>query len=62
MLKHFVLFEKSPAGVKHLEELKATEAGKRDVKVVAGDSNIQLPAYLAANPIKEKEATFCLLG
>jgi len=61
MLRHFVLCEKSPKGLKYLEKLKGKEKPKFDLRIIAGDSNVTLPKFLSENPIKDKEATFCLL-
>jgi three-Cys-motif partner protein len=60
-LKHFVLFELNRNGLKHIENLKTTEGNGRDITVVPGDTNVKLPEFLKANPIKDTEATFCLL-
>ncbi len=61
--RKFALFELNTQSIGHLEELKRQhESGKeRQIWVVPGDCNITLPQYLAANPVREKEATFCLL-
>ncbi len=60
-LRHFVLFETNRNGVKRLEQLKDTDGKKRDVQIRPGNANVELPAFLLANPIKATEATFCLL-
>ncbi len=61
MLRHFILCEKGKKGLERLEKLKAKQPPKTDLRILAGDSNQTLLAYLQANPIKETEATFCLL-
>lgn len=60
-LRNFVLFEKSPASVVKLNQLVGLAQKNQSVTVVAGDTNVELPRHLADNPIKETEATFCLL-
>ncbi len=65
-MKRFVLFELVDEKVRELEQLSSIHqvpSGKlrRSVSVIGGDSNLTLPAYLAGNPISEKEASFCLL-
>lgn len=65
--KNFYLFEKDPAQISKLEELKAeivTDSDprfKRKIEIYSGDFNELIPNILATNPIREKEATFCLL-
>lgn len=59
-LKHFVLCEKSVAGIKQLNLLKAAEPAKTDIRILPGNSNETLVKHLSDFPIKEKEATFCL--
>lgn len=61
--RKFTLCEIGQKGLACLRELKEAEAkgDNRPVDIVAGDSNTELPRYLAANPTKEKMATFCLL-
>ena len=50
-----------------LKELKAAQPprtqkeGKGTIEIYRGDCNKTLPQMLAANPIKDSEATFCLL-
>lgn len=58
-LKHFALFEQEPSSVKRLQELQGHHAG-RDVRVVHGDVNAELPRFLREHPIVDREATFCL--
>lgn len=65
-LRNFFLFEKEPVQVGHLKSLRksylaAHKDGKRTVSVITGDCNRTIPKFLAKKPIKEKEATFCLL-
>lgn len=65
--KNFYLFEKDPAQISKLKELKKAISNdpetkiKRNINIYQGDFNILIPDILAANPIKENEATFCLL-
>ena len=66
-LRNFHLFDQDAEKTFLLEELKAeylSEHGDkpvRSVNVYSGDTNILLPKLLRDNPIREKEATFCLL-
>lgn len=67
-LKNFYLFDEAPEQVRHLEALKefyfesnAAHVGKRKITVTEGDSNLTLPRFLEEHPIKDTEATFCLL-
>jgi len=65
--RNFYLFEKDPAQISKLEKLKTEIINdpetrlKRNIKIYPGDFNKLIPDILAGNPIKEKEATFCLL-
>ncbi len=60
--RNFALFDLDAQGIVFLQKLADANAiAKRDIKVTHGDSNVTLPAFLKANPIPEKEATFCLL-
>lgn len=59
--RNFALFDLNKDGVAYLQTLQAENTvAKRTIAVVPGDSNTELPAWLAKNPIPEKEATFCL--
>lgn len=60
LLRHFYLFDIDPEQVVHLKKL-AHKHRRRDVRVVLGDFNDVLPNFLRTRPMKEKEATFCLL-
>lgn len=66
-LRHFILFEQDPVRVDYLRKMirsqKPTPLGKRhrEIRVIAGDVNVELPKRLADYPIKSTEATFCLL-
>lgn len=66
-LRHFHFFERNRAKVKMLQDLKDSQPprtkseGKGTIDIYQGDCNRKLPAMLAANPIKDTEATFCLL-
>jgi three-Cys-motif partner protein len=61
--KRFHLFELTDASYDALLKLKTAqpEIKGRMITVHKGDSNVTLPAFLAANPIKDSQATFCLL-
>ncbi|MDI1247845.1 MAG: three-Cys-motif partner protein TcmP [Lacunisphaera sp.] len=60
--RNFALFDLSKPGIAFLQNLAtANTVTKRTIHVIQGDSNVELPAFLAKNPIPEKEATFCLL-
>jgi three-Cys-motif partner protein len=71
-LKYVYLFELKKRSHKLLEKLKAAQPsplrdkrGRRIKRVVevlpAGDFNVTVHEFLATRPIKDKEATFCLL-
>ncbi|MDX2218269.1 MAG: three-Cys-motif partner protein TcmP [Burkholderiales bacterium] len=67
-LRHFFFCELNAASVKKLEHMVAGQAPrvpkkepKRDVRVIAGDFNIQYESILNSGVIRDKEATFCLL-
>jgi three-Cys-motif partner protein len=66
-LRHFVLIEQDPqriAYIRHMvRSLKPTPLRQkhRDIKIIQGDVNVELPKRLAEYPIKSTEATFCLL-
>lgn len=66
-LRNFYLFDEDSGQIKHLEALKKVyvaknnDGVKRSVSVISGDCNKMLPDLLAQSPIKEKEASFCLL-
>lgn len=67
-LRNFHLFDYKENQVEHLEDLKKnhienhpTLARKRKINIFPGDSNVTLPKFLSENPIRDKEATFCLL-
>lgn len=65
--KHFHLFENSPSQITKLEELKiqiikeTPSTAKRKINVYPGDFNELIDGVLQQNPIKDREATFCLL-
>ncbi|MDO9229318.1 MAG: three-Cys-motif partner protein TcmP [Syntrophales bacterium] len=65
--KNFYLFEKDPTQISKLEALKTEIVNesdprlKRKIEIYPGDFNELIPNVLATNPIREKEATFCLL-
>jgi three-Cys-motif partner protein len=68
-LKNFFLFEIKKAQVKRIEEMiesqpppnKLKREPKRTVRIFPGDFNQNIVTMLAENPIRDKEATFCLL-
>ena len=66
-LRNFHLFDEDPQQIKHLDNLRSAYlAGHNDnvrraVTVTHGDCNQTLPAFLRATPVREKEASFCLL-
>jgi three-Cys-motif partner protein len=65
-LRQFYLFDKNRKQVEHLEQLRDAQPPmpkglKREVKVTRGDFNVEIEKLLAGRPIKDKEATFCLL-
>jgi three-Cys-motif partner protein len=66
-LRNFFLFDADPDQISHLQELKNSyiaansDGVKRSVNVVPGDCNETLPKFLREMPLKEKEASFCLL-
>jgi three-Cys-motif partner protein len=66
-LRHFILFEQDPIRIGYLKQMtrsqKPTRLGTRhrEIRVIAGDVNVELPKRLADYPIKSTEATFCLL-
>lgn len=63
-LRRFILCDMNARQVGHLEQLVASRraAGdKRKMEVHKGDFNALIDQILLAGPIREKEATFCLL-
>ena len=58
--RHFFLFEHKPKKVAALHELRARQP-QRDIQVFEGDCNARIHELLASRPIRDKEATFCLL-
>ena len=59
--RNFALFDRSKPGISYLEKLASLDTTpKRAIRVIHGDSNVELPAHLSANPIPDKEAAFCL--
>lgn len=68
-LKHFHFFELDGAKVKTLKEMceaqpppdRKKREPKRKVHFYEGDFNQNVKKMLAENPIRDKEATFCLL-
>lgn len=62
-LRKFAFFELDQRKLTHLEALASNHPTKpkRKIAVHPGDMNTEIPKYLTANPIRPKEATFCLL-
>jgi three-Cys-motif partner protein len=66
-LRNFHLFELDQRKVTQLEELKRSQPPrsksepKRLIEIYSGDFNTRIRTLLAARPIPEREATFCLL-
>ena len=67
-LRNFYLFDAKPEQINHLKALKENhlksnpdQLGKRKIRITEGDCNERLPKFLIANPIRNREATFCLL-
>lgn len=62
-LRHFYLFEKADKQLQRLQAMVEAQSRPRNhtITVIHGDSNEKLPALLAQRPIRDKEATFCLL-
>lgn len=62
-LRHFAFFEADKTKLPGLKALVAAQpkVPKRDFSVHPGDMNKTLVSYLNSHPIKDKEATFCLL-
>jgi len=65
-LRNFYLFEMDDVKVENLRALReqyiarSADMKKRSVYVVPGDCNCTLVNFLKANPIREREASFCL--
>jgi len=63
--RKFFLFEKNARQVERLKNLKkaslSSSPQKRRIEIFVGDFNELIADFLEKNPIKEKEATFCLL-
>ena len=67
--RNFHLFEKSDAQVERIKAMvasqpppnKAKKEPKRNISIYPGDFNQNVGQMLAGNPIRDKEATFCLL-
>ena len=62
-LRNFFLFDKKRKQYECLIRLKKSqpECSGREIEVRCGDFNSLIQKFLKENPIKEKEATFCLL-
>ncbi|MEZ5386186.1 MAG: three-Cys-motif partner protein TcmP [Prosthecobacter sp.] len=62
-LRHFVFFEENDTSFGHLSDMVSAQPKikGRDIVQKHGDMNRLLPEYLAENPIRDTEATFCLL-
>lgn len=59
-LRHFYLFENEPEQFEQLLALKKSQNG-REIRVFLGDFNTLVHPFLNERPIKETEASFCLL-
>src|ERR1039458_2392883 len=68
-LKFPPLFELKKSQVEHIQQLVASQPSpnkekrepKRKIEIFHGDFNQKINQMLAENPIRDKEATFCLL-
>lgn len=63
-IRQFYLCEKDSRKVKALNALVASAPRikpTRHIRVLPGDCNVEIPVLLNTRPIREKEATFCLL-
>jgi three-Cys-motif partner protein len=68
-LRHFHLFDRDPAQVARLKDLRDAQAPpdrakrepKRSIYIYQGDFNAEVQNLLNKYPIRPKEATFCLL-
>jgi len=63
-MRRFVLCELNANQFSHLERLVAerrSKGDKRKIELYKGDCNIALLDALSKNPLRSKEATFCLL-
>jgi three-Cys-motif partner protein len=66
-LKHLYLFEEDLEQVARIRLMKRRADPEplnrkhRDVRIIQGDVNVALPAFLEDHPIRSKEAVFCLL-
>lgn len=67
-LRNFVLFELDEAQVERLQRLRDSHLKeedklikKRRIEIISGDCNRCIPEFLSSNPLKDREATFCLL-
>jgi three-Cys-motif partner protein len=62
-LRHFYLFDNDQIKYEHLVALKESQNNEpdRDIQVYFGDFNELVHAFLDDRPIKEREASFCLL-
>lgn len=68
-LTDFYLFEQSPRQIARIKKMVGSlpvcdskaQRIKRNVKIVQGDMNVELPRFLAKRPIPEARPTFCLL-
>ena len=66
-LRHIWLFEHDTEQVGRIQEMMnhqpRTPLGRRqrDIRIIPGDVNVELPRFLELHPLKSKEASFCLL-
>jgi three-Cys-motif partner protein len=62
-LRHFYLFEKGKNQYEHLQLLKNSQPSElqRKIHIYHEDFNCAIDNFLGKHPIREREATFCLL-
>jgi three-Cys-motif partner protein len=62
-LRHFYLFEQDLNQYEYLRTLKESQPSEphREIQIYHGDFNDLVHSFLGNRPIKEREATFCLL-
>lgn len=62
-LRNFYLFEENKNQYEYLLSLKKSQPddSKREIEIYYGDFNFLIHEFLEKQPIKEREATFCLL-
>src|SRR4030042_1138265 len=62
-LRHFYLFEQKRKKFKYIQKLKKSQPDdpNREIQVYHGDFNKLVHSFLKGRPIKDTEASFCLL-